>query len=171
MEKGIKITGHIIVGFDKRERETITRKVTLFLPEKQVREIRRSRSVISSNERKHRDANKRLPFCLDGSGYYFTNHDKPHRSHVFIPELCHPDFTQEEAEPTPQELERMKKRKEQLKALPKILKELPPKQHKRIRMYFWEGLTMREIAEIEGVHISSIHKSIQAALKTIVNKL
>lgn len=171
MTKFVEIKGHIVLGFDKVKRETVTKKIAVLVPEDMAKEIQRSLYSITANETKHGNVKKRFPFTIDGNGFYFSNYGKPHRSKVFIPELCHPDFTQEKAEPTPQELEQERKRKERLQALPGILAQLSPKQRERIKMHFWEGLTIREIAQIEGVQCSAIHKSIQSALKAIVNKL
>ncbi|SFO03677.1 Sigma-70, region 4 [Pseudobutyrivibrio sp. UC1225] len=42
-------------------------------------------------------------------------------------------------------------------------------QRRRIRLYFFEGLTFREIAEIEGVSQKNVFKSVKAALEKIKN--
>ena len=168
MKKYIEINGRLIVGFDKKKRETITRKVKVRLPEEMAQEIKRSANQIGTNSKAYYD--KCEPFHLDGNSYYFRNHDKPHRRRVFLQELCYRDFT-EEMQDMKRKTERERKMEEYKRKLPDILAQLPAKQRKRIHLYFWKGLSIREIAKTEGVHPSSVGQSIQLALTTIVNKL
>lgn len=45
--------------------------------------------------------------------------------------------------------------------LPKaILNELTPRQRKLLQMYYFDGLTMREIAEIENVNQSTVSRTL-----------
>ena len=48
---------------------------------------------------------------------------------------------------------------------------MPEKQAKRIYGRFYLGLTVKEIAELEGVHTSSVYDSIQRGLHTLKNIL
>lgn len=48
---------------------------------------------------------------------------------------------------------------------------LPEKQAKRIYARFYLGLTVKEIAELEGVHTSSVYDSIQRGLQALKNIL
>lgn len=57
-------------------------------------------------------------------------------------------------------LEKRQKRKELFDAV----MALPDKQAKRIYARFYLGLTVKEIAELEGVHTSSVYDSIQRGL-------
>ena len=50
------------------------------------------------------------------------------------------------------------------------LKRLTPVQRRRLMMYA-DGLSLREIAAVEGVAFQSVEESIKAAIKNIVNNL
>ena len=47
----------------------------------------------------------------------------------------------------------------------RMISELTEVQQRRIRMYFYEGYTMREIAEKEAVGLSKVEKSISQSIK------
>ena len=56
-------------------------------------------------------------------------------------------------------------RRRQIAALPEALATLTEKQRKRIIMHFFDGMTFRAIAEVEGVKEASVDESIQEAKK------
>ena len=60
---------------------------------------------------------------------------------------------------------------QQREALYAAIMSLPEKQAKRIYAKFYLGLTVKEIAELESVHTSSVYDSIQRGLHTLKNIL
>ena len=64
-------------------------------------------------------------------------------------------WLRENAETNQESCERVRKK------LPKaILNELTPRQRKLLQMYYFDGLTMREIAEIENVNQSTVSRTL-----------
>ena len=55
--------------------------------------------------------------------------------------------------------------------LHKAIGTLPEKQRRRVKAYFFDGLTCRQIADVEGVRHQSISKSINQALHTLKESL
>ena len=53
--------------------------------------------------------------------------------------------------------------------LPELIALLPEIQRCRLVAYYYEGLTFREIATIEGVHFSAVKRSVELALKNLKN--
>ena len=56
---------------------------------------------------------------------------------------------------------------EEMELLRVAIESLPAIQQRRLRLYFFEGLSFREIAKIEGVRFSSVAKSVDLAIKKI----
>ena len=70
--------------------------------------------------------------------------------------------------PTPEEILEEKHLRDQLYA---TVTELPDKQAKWIYARFYLGMTVKEIAQIEGVDLSWVYKSIRRGLKHLAKKL
>lgn len=68
--------------------------------------------------------------------------------------------------PTPEEILEDKQLRDQLYA---AVMELPDKQAKWIYARFYLGMTVKEIAQVEGVDLSWVYKSIKRGLKRLVN--
>ena len=62
-------------------------------------------------------------------------------------------------------------RARQIAALPEAMELLTEKQKKRITMHFYEGMTYREIAELENTGLSTVQDSIDLAKEKIKNFL
>ena len=62
-------------------------------------------------------------------------------------------------------------RARQIAALPEAMVMLTEKQKKRIAMHFYEGMTYREIAELENTGLSTVQDSIDLAKEKIKNFL
>ena len=62
-------------------------------------------------------------------------------------------------------------RARQIAALPEAMEMLTEKQKKRIAMHFYEGMTYREIAELENTGLSTVQDSIDLAKEKIKNFL
>lgn len=62
-------------------------------------------------------------------------------------------------------------RARQIAALPEAMEMLTEKQKKRITMHFYEGMTYREIAELENTGLSTVQDSIDLAKEKIKNFL
>ena len=62
-------------------------------------------------------------------------------------------------------------RARQIAALPEAMEMLTEKQKKRITMHFYEGMTYREIAELENTGLSTAQDSIDLAKEKIKNFL
>ena len=62
-------------------------------------------------------------------------------------------------------------RARQISALPEAMEMLTEKQKKRIIMHFYEGMTYREIAELENTGLSTVQDSIDLAKEKIKNFL
>ena len=60
-------------------------------------------------------------------------------------------------------------RARQLAALPEAMALLTEKQRKRITMHFYEGMTYREIAELESTGLSTVQDSIDLAKEKVKN--
>lgn len=56
------------------------------------------------------------------------------------------------------------------KQLHAIIKKLPEVQRRRLSMYYFDGLTYRQIAEIEGVNHKSIIQSVNLAVHKLRSK-
>lgn len=61
-------------------------------------------------------------------------------------------------------LEDMIIRRMELETLQKAMQSLTDVQKKRLQMYFFEGMTIREIAEREGINRNAVWKSLQATI-------
>lgn len=61
-------------------------------------------------------------------------------------------------------LEDMVIRQIELETLQKVMLSLTDAQKERLRLYFFEGLTIREIAERQGVNRNAVWKSIQGII-------
>ena len=70
--------------------------------------------------------------------------------------------------PTPEEILEDKQLREQLYA---AVMELPDKQAKWIYARFYLGMTVKEIAQAEGVDLSWVYKSIKRGLKYLAKKI
>lgn len=55
-------------------------------------------------------------------------------------------------------------RRMELETLQKAMQSLTDVQRERLQMYFFEGMTIREIAEREGVNRNAVWKSLQATI-------
>lgn len=67
----------------------------------------------------------------------------------------------------PESVEDIVFRNIQNEKLHKAVKQLPEVQQRRIKMYFFDGMTYEQIAEIEKCKHPAIIKSIKAALKNL----
>ena len=72
--------------------------------------------------------------------------------------------TEELAFDSTESLEDMVIRQMELKILQKAMQSLTDAQNERLRLYFFEGLTIREIAERQGVNRNAVWKSIQGII-------
>lgn len=163
MENKIKVKYERIVGVDHKgnlKTESITVYVSLDVAE----------FLESDRKRNNRENNKHyaacLPFHADGNTYHFHNHNKPHRRKIFLKELSIPDSETQEASRQDRQQEQ-KKIQDKIFALKQAIEHLPEKQRRRPNMYFFEGINMAKITQIEGVTPSAITQSIQSALITI----
>ena len=78
---------------------------------------------------------------------------------AFHPELITGDFTLQLIE------------RELYAEIKTLVNKLPEKQRRRIEQYYYENKTLREIAEIEGVHYSNIKHILDNAIKNLRNNL
>ena len=62
-------------------------------------------------------------------------------------------------------------RKRQIAELPKAMETLTETQRRRLKMHFYDGMTVREIAEAEGTYKNAIDDSIQSGKKKIAEYL
>lgn len=72
--------------------------------------------------------------------------------------------TEDLAFDTGESLEDMIIRRLELETLQKAMQSLSDVQKKRLQMYFFEGMTIREIAEKEGINRNAVWKSLQATI-------
>lgn len=72
--------------------------------------------------------------------------------------------TEDLAFDTGEALEDMIIRRLELETLQKAMQSLTDVQKKRLQMYFFEGMTIREIAEREGINRNAVWKSLQATI-------
>lgn len=72
--------------------------------------------------------------------------------------------TEDLAFDTGDSLEDMIIRRLELETLQKAMQSLTDVQKKRLQMYFFEGMTIREIAEREGINRNAVWKSLQATI-------
>lgn len=72
--------------------------------------------------------------------------------------------TEELAFDSTESLEDMVIRQIELETLQKAMQSLTDAQKERLRLYFFEGLTIREIAERQGVNRNAVWKSIQGII-------
>lgn len=72
--------------------------------------------------------------------------------------------TEDLAFDTGESLEDMIIRRMELETLQKAMQSLTDVQKKRLQMYFFEGMTIREIAEKEGINRNAVWKSLQATI-------
>lgn len=72
--------------------------------------------------------------------------------------------TEDLAFDTGESLEDMIIRRMELETLQKAMQSLTDVQKKRLQMYFFEGMTIREIAEKEGINRNAVWKSLQAII-------
>ena len=68
-------------------------------------------------------------------------------------------------------LEEMIEEKIRNEELYKAISTLPEAQKRRIKMYYFEDLTLQEIASIEGCSVKNVYKSIELAKEKIKNIL
>ena len=62
-------------------------------------------------------------------------------------------------------------RRRQIAELPKAMETLTETQRRRLKMHFYDGMTVREIAEAEGTYKNAIDDSIQSGKKKIAEYL
>lgn len=72
--------------------------------------------------------------------------------------------TEDLAFDTGESLEDMIIRRMELETLQKAMQSLTDVQKNRLQMYFFEGMTIREIAEREGINRNAVWKSLQATI-------
>lgn len=72
--------------------------------------------------------------------------------------------TEDLAFDTGESLEDMIIRRLELETLQKAMQSLTDVQKKRLQMYFFEGMTIREIAEKEGINRNAVWKLLQATI-------
>lgn len=72
--------------------------------------------------------------------------------------------TEDLAFDTGESLEDMIIRRMELETLQKAMQSLTDVQKKRLQKYFFEGMTIREIAEREGINRNAVWKSLQATI-------
>ena len=58
-------------------------------------------------------------------------------------------------------------REKLIAVLPEAMTTLTETQKRRVYMFFYDGMTFREIAEIEGTKVAPVYRSIQSAMKKI----
>ena len=68
-------------------------------------------------------------------------------------------------------IEEMIEEKMRNEELYKAISELPEVQKRRIKKYFFEDLTLQEIADIEGCSVKNVYKSIELAKEKLKNLL
>lgn len=77
----------------------------------------------------------------------------------------------ERAAKVPESVEDIVFRRYEQEGLHKALEILTEVQQRRVELYYFEGLTYKQIAEIEGCTFQKVEKSIKAALKKLKNFL
>ncbi|MGN0326010.1 MAG: RNA polymerase sigma factor [Lachnospiraceae bacterium] len=75
--------------------------------------------------------------------------------------------TEELTQETGETLEDMVIRQMELEILQKAMQSLTEVQKERLHLYFFEGMTIREIAEKQGVNRNAVWKSIQGILEQL----
>lgn len=71
----------------------------------------------------------------------------------------------------PESVEEVVLKKIQYEALYRAIRELPEVQQRRLMLYYFQGLTYAQIAEMEGCKYQTVQESIYAALKKLKNFL
>ena len=130
----------------------------IYLTEDEYRPIRES----NNNDNKHhmRDVNNH-----DDYGYTEDMMEVMHECTLLLADP-EPDVLTSIIEREDEEL-----RARQIAALPEAMEMLTEKQKKRITMHFYEGMTYREIAELENTGLSTVQDSIDLAKEKIKNFL
>ena len=70
---------------------------------------------------------------------------------------------------SPESLEDMVIRQMEIETLQKAMQTLSEIQRERLHLYFFEGLTYRQIAEKKGIGEKNVRESVASALKKIKN--
>ena len=130
----------------------------IYLTEEEYQPIRES----NNNNNKHhmRDVNNH-----DDYGYTEDMMEVMHECTLLLADP-EPDVLTSIIEREDEEL-----RARQIAALPEAMVMLTEKQKKRIAMHFYEGMTYREIAELENTGLSTVQDSIDLAKEKIKNFL
>ena len=130
----------------------------IYLTEEEYQPIRES----NNNNNKHhmRDVNNH-----DDYGYTEDMMEVMHECTLLLADP-EPDVLTSIIEREEEEL-----RARQIAALPEAMEMLTEKQKKRITMHFYEGMTYREIAELENTGLSTVQDSIDLAKEKIKNFL
>ena len=130
----------------------------IYLTEEEYQPIRES----NNNNNKHhmRDVNNH-----DDYGYTEDMMEVMHECTLLLADP-EPDVLTSIIEREDEEL-----RARQIAALPEAMEMLTEKQKKRITMHFYEGMTYREIAELENTGLSTVQDSIDLAKEKIKNFL
>lgn len=89
--------------------------------------------------------------------------DSRYRAYENYEEGSTEELLMEKCEP----LEDLIIRRYELEILHKAMQTLTPPQKERLLLYFYWGLSTREIAEITGVHQNAVWKSIQISIKKL----
>lgn len=54
-----------------------------------------------------------------------------------------------------------------IKKLMECMDQLPEVQRRRVELYYFQDMTLAEVAAVEGVNVNAVNKSIKAALKAL----
>lgn len=152
-------------GLDKWG-EIITKEIQVHVTVEMKALIEELDCVDENNRKRYHEPLIRVHY--DGNQIITNNYGKPHRHGVMYATLSHVD---DQSERIMQEAESEEKKKRLIQKIRNAVDALPAIHRRRVRLYFYEGLPMREIARTEGVNISNISRSINCAMKEIVNKL
>ena len=127
------------------------------------RKIMRVLRTMNNRDKKRREKDKQRFSHVDyvGLGIADRAWDRQCRNAMLIEGLVEPDFSASL-------IERMD-RPGKIKRLRELLRELPPKQKRRLLLRFYAQKSYAEIAEIEGITVSTVHKSITVAKRYIMD--
>jgi len=96
----------------------------------------------------------------------YENEISRHRANVSVEDAEYMSLVLEKAKST----EDIAIENETIKYLNCCLNDLTPKQSLRIKMMYFDGLTIREIAKLEQCHFTTVEKSIAAGINKIREK-
>ena len=127
------------------------------------RKVVRALRTMDNRDKKRKEKDKERFSHIDYVGAEITDRawNRPCKNAMLIDGLVEPDFSDSL-------IEGMDKR-DQIARLHELLRELPPIQKRRLIFRFFDQKSYAEIAKIENVCTSAIHKSIKEAKRYIMD--